>query len=163
MRPDFIAIRQSNDTCIEAYKIARPVLIYKITWGILCMTISGLVYIFLRIFLNRSEISGVYGRVVVTLLLGVGILLIIPSLDRIRAYRVVLKEVHDFGQSPYIWEVVFKIAAILTPISIDTWYILRFYTDKMATGWIVFPMVALFGLAISYLVNWVKEDTFNKE
>lgn len=157
-RPDYIALRQSGDTVKEAYRIARPVLIYKITLGLLVMTLSGFIYIILRIVLDRSEISGIYGRMIVAIAIGIGLLFIIPSIDRIKAYRVILNEVHSLNDNPDKYVVFFKIASILTPMSIGAWYILRFYTDKTATGWIVFPMAALFGCAVCYLIGWSKQE-----
>lgn len=158
LRPDYIALRQSSDTVVEAYAIARPVLIYKITMGLLIMVASGFIYIILRIALDRTEMSGIYGRMIVAVAIGIGLLFIIPSLDRIRAYRVILNEIHTVNGDTFNYVVFFKVASILTPMSIGAWYILRFYTDKRATGWIVFPVMALFGLAICYLIGWSKEE-----
>ena len=44
-RPDSIAIRDSEEIVRLAYTTARPVLIHKTTWSIICLAITPLVYI----------------------------------------------------------------------------------------------------------------------
>lgn len=157
-RPDYISLRQSGDVVNEAYIIARPILVFKITVATLVILTSGLVYIIVQIALDRSQMAGIYGKIIVCLFLGIGILIGFPSLDRIYSYRCVLNEVHSFMEDKVRVYTTLIGFSIVTPLSICTWYIFRFYTDKSDIAWIAFPMMALFGLAAVYLINWVRDD-----
>lgn len=156
--PDYIALRQSNDVVWEAYMIGRPILIFKITISLLITSLSGLIYIMLVVLTDRSEMAGIYGRIVVVILLGIAILIGLPCIDRIYTYRCVLREIHGFNGDNGNKYLIGIGISVLTPLSICGWYILRFFTEKSEIAWIVFPMTALFGLAIIYLISWIKQD-----
>ena len=51
-RPDSVALRDADETVGIAYSIARPVLIFKITCGLIMLTVSGLVYIMLMVLME---------------------------------------------------------------------------------------------------------------
>lgn len=155
-RPDYTALRQSHDTVKQAYIIGRPHLIFNITLAVLMLVASGFIYILLSIFLDRSMMSGVYGRITVAVFVALALYVALPSIDRIFVYREMLGEMHrsigsDFGE--YVLRIV---ASICIPLSISAWYVLRFFTDRSEIAWIVFPMVALFGFAIVYLIKYVR-------
>ena len=163
VRPDYIALRQSGDVVWEAYMIARPILIFKITLAGFFMTASGLMYIVLVILMDRAEMATVYGRIIVFLCIAAATMIGYPSIDRLYSYRCALREIHvaegDMVRKSHLGYGF----AILTPISICCWYIIRFYTAKFEIAWIVFPMMALFGLAIVYLSNWLLDDKGEEE
>ena len=156
-RPDDIALRQSHDTVKQAYGLARPILIWKITLSIAIMLAGGLAYILIVILMDRSGNAGIYGRVVVFVCMAIAIFVGLPCVDRIQAYRYMLNEIHLFsgkGNGAYYFAMV---ASVGVPASICAWFILRSFTEKRDIAWIVFPMVAVFGLAIAYLIGWTKD------
>lgn len=159
LEPDSIALRQSRQTVWEAYVIARPVLVYKITLGILSLLVSGLAYIIIMILLNRSFIATIYAKVAVCLLGALGVYLVVPSLDRIASYRRMLNETHyDVTMSAGVYRACMAVA-ILEPLTVFVWYFIRFYTGKNEIAWIVFPIIMLFATAIVYLMGWTKENS----
>jgi len=161
-RPDYVALRQSSDVVREAYKIARPILIFKITLAGMFTVLGGLIYILLVTLSGRSDMSGIYGRIVVCLCLAAAFTMGLPAWDRINAYRCALREIHVLADEDLRNYHLSLGLAILTPTSICAWYIMRFYTMKSEIAWIVFPMTALFGLAIVYLINWLLDFKENK-
>lgn len=156
--PDSIGIRQSSETVEEAYRIARPVLIYKITIACLALFVGGLAYIMLTIFLSRTVVAGVYGRIVVSLCCAFAIMYGGPAIDRIAAYRSALLQTHSLLSTKKNGYLAGMTIAACLPLSICAWYVLRFYTGKSTIAWIVFPMVALFGVAFVYLAGWAKNS-----
>lgn len=156
IKPDSVGVRQSYDVVKAAYDLARPLLVYKITVSLLIMVMSGLVYILLVIFLDRSMMSGVYGRIAVAICLAIAIYLALPCFDRILVYKEFIGENHGSPEALVRWSVFRHVLSFALPLSISSWYILRFYTDSSDIAWIVFPMVALFGLAAVYLILFTK-------
>jgi len=155
IKPDSIALRQSYDVVKTAYELARPQLIYKITCALLITFLSGLIYILLVIFLDRSMMSGVYGRIVVAICMALAIYIAYPCVDRLFAYRELLGEEYVSIKDEEKWKVCRYAISIALPGSISSWYILRFYTNSSDIAWIVFPMVALFAFAIVFLIMFV--------
>lgn len=156
--PDEIALRQSFDTVDAAYEIARPILIFKITASIVVMTLGGLAYIFLMILLEKSFMSGIYGKIAASSLFGVALLIGLPSFDRIKVYLEMMNVRHADRNSlrgifPYAIAV-----AIGLPVSIEGYYIMKCYAGKSDIAFIVFWMVALFALAFAYLSGFINKD-----
>ena len=156
-KPDYIALRQSEDVTEEAFMIARPVLIFKITLALFITFMSGLAYILLVILMDRAEMAGIYGRIIVCLALAAVFVIGFPAFDRIYAYRCVLRQLPGFLNDNGRYYLGLGIA-VLTPLSICGWYIMRFFTGKCDIAWIVFPMTALFGTAVVYLINWLSDE-----
>ena len=158
MTPDKDIMRDGRSFVRQAYILSRPLLIYRITVGILIMLLSGLVYIILIIALGRMSMAAVYGRIVVSVLTGIAGYVILPALDRIMAYRKALKEdglteSSEYRRNRYYLRMIVSVAL---PLSICVWYIIRFYSSNSDIGWMVFPLVALFGLAIYYLIGFAR-------
>lgn len=153
-RPDAIALRQSKETVYAAYYIARPILIHKVTVSLAIMFLSGLIYIIVVTVLKRAEIAGMYGRIIVCVAMAISVQYGLPSLDRIESYRSMTGErhvsVHD-SMKLYWYSIV---AAVGIPVSLCIWYILRYFSEQNSIAWIVFPIFALFGFAIAFLINW---------
>lgn len=155
--PDDIAINQSKETVEEAYGIARPVLVLKITMSIALMLLSGLIYIMLMIFMQKSFMAGIYGRIELFIIVGFSIMIGIPCIDRIMTYKEMLK-VRYCKKDDMTWLYPYiMVTGIGLPVSICVWYLLRCYWDKKETAWIVFPMTALFMLAFAYLSDFMKK------
>ena len=63
-RPDSIALRDGEEVVDMAYTTARPVLIYKITSGLVLMTAAGLVYIKLLSYMEDQGLANLYGKII---------------------------------------------------------------------------------------------------
>lgn len=155
MYPDEIALRQSYDTVWSAFDIAKPVLTLKISISAIMIFCSGLVYIFLLIFLEKSFMAGIYGRIGVCILSGAACIHGFPAIDRIMTYKAMLKERYDTKESmlrvyPYLIA-----GGVAIPFSVCLWYIIRFYTEKGNIAFIVFPMIMLFSAAFAYLSEYI--------
>jgi len=156
-KPDEVATRQSEDTVREAYRLARPLLIYKITGALAVMFTGGLLYILLVIGLDRAALAGIYGRIAVCFCLAIAAVVGLPSADRISAYRLILGERYcEKARLKKNFYLGICMAAGI-PFSLCAWYIIRFFTTRYEIGWIVFPMTALFLLALVFLINWTSE------
>ena len=157
-KPDSIAIRDAKDAVRLAYDTARPVLIFKITYSLVFLTVSGLVYITMLILMEDQYIGELYGRIACAVIAAACILIAYPCLDRISCYRALLGETHemyiDRGHSPasaYVF-------AFVVPVTICAWYVLRYYGARRDIAWIVFPASALLALAVTFLVSWNRQD-----
>ena len=64
-RPDSIAIRDSSEVVRLAYRTARPVLIYKITWWLVILAASPLVYIILVTAMDDQTLAPVYAKIII--------------------------------------------------------------------------------------------------
>lgn len=152
-RPDSVSLRDAQDVVRIAYTTARPVLIYKITYSLVLLTFSGLVYIILNIMMENSEMSVNYGRIAVCLIAAVFVLIAYPCIDRIGCYRDLLNETHRLYFDIKPDKALMYILSVAVPFSLFLWYVLRFYGTRQDISWIVFPLVALFGLAAAFLAN----------
>lgn len=155
-RPDSISIRDAKETVEIAYKTARSVLIYKITYSLVLLTVSGLVYIMLDILMDNKDLAGLYGRIVCCIISAVAVLIAYPCIDRIACYRALLGETHDLVYDIRPDTLLMYILSVATPLCICLWYVLRYYTDHTDTAWIVFPVTLLFTLAIPFLIGHAK-------
>ncbi len=155
-KPDSISIRDAYDTVRLAYDTARPVLIYKITYSLVFLTVSGIVYIILEIMMENVILAGLYGRIVCCIIAAISTLIAYPCIDRIACYRALLGETHELFIDRGVGKVFSYIVAFALPLSICLWYILRYFGPKGDIAWIVFPVVALFGLATGFLAEWNK-------
>ena len=157
-KPDSIAIRDAKDTVRLAYDTARPVLIFKITYSLVLLTVSGIVYIIIQIFTEDQNIGQLFGRIACAVIAAVCILAAYPSVDRISCYRALLGETHelyiDRGHNPLLAYVL----AFASPLTICVWYSLRYYGPRQDIAWIVFPASALICLAVAFLVSWNRQD-----
>lgn len=153
-RPDSTSIRDVYESVKLAYGTARPVLIYKITYSLIIMTCSGVVYIMLLTFMNDQALAGMYGRIVVCLVAAGATIISYPCIDRIGCYRALLGQTHylyyDIRPKKAFWYVL----SVALPASICLWYILRYYSPKSSVAWMTFPLTALFSLAVSFLIKW---------
>ena len=155
-RPDVIAMRDGNEIVRIAYTTARPVLIYRITYSMVICGVGGLVYITLLIFMNDTSLAGLYGRIACCILSAAAVLLAYPCIDRIACYRALLSETHELVTHERSGRMTMFTAAVVIPPTVCLWYILRYYGPRADIAWIVFPLVALFSMAIVFLSNWVK-------
>ena len=155
-RPDAIALRDGKEIVSIAYSTARPVLIYKITYSLIICGISGLVYITLLIIMKDAALAGLYGRICCCLAVAAAVLIAYPCVDRITCYRALLGETHDLITDDGADRTYMYTAALVIPPVICLWYILRYYGSRPDVAWIVFPVAALFSVAIAFLRNWVK-------
>ncbi len=157
-KPDSIAIRDASEAVRLAYDTARSVLIFKITYSLVFLTVSGLVYITLLILMEDGLMAGLYGRIACCVVSAACVLIAYPCIDRISCYRALLGETHelyiDNGRNPAFAYIL----AFALPISVGLWYSLRFYGPRGDIAWIVFPITALLALAVSFLANWSKQD-----
>ena len=153
-RPDQIAMRDAKEVVELAYNTARPVLIYKITYSLVLLTTSGIVYIILLMSIDNQFIAGLYGKIVCALVSALAVFIILPCVDRIACYRALLGQTHilSFDQHPDRASMFIVSAAV--PISICVWYVFRFYGEIFETAWITFPIALLFTLAVSFLIKW---------
>lgn len=153
-QPDRIAMREGEETVKLAYDTARPILIYKITYSLVIMGCSGLVYIMLLIIMDDTNLAGIYGRIVCCLSIAVAVLIAYPCIDRIGCYRALLGETHELftGKEPN--RALGYIVSFALPLSIFAWYSLRYYGPRTDIAWAVLPFTALFGLAFAFLANW---------
>lgn len=157
-RPDRISLRDGEEVIRFAYQTARPVLINKITYSLVIMTTSGLVYIILLIVMKDAALAGIYGRIICSIILAIVILIAYPCVDRIACYRALLNETHELYYDIKPNKTIMFVASIAIPLSICLWYILRYYGNNQKIAWIIFPVVALFGIAVSFLVNWSRDS-----
>ena len=156
-KPDSIAIREGEEAVRLAYSTARPVLIYRITLSAVILTVSGLVYIMLSIFMEDKALAEIYGRIVCSLFIAGTVIAAYPCLDRISCYRALLGETHELYIDEKQNRALMYIAAFAVPVSICIWYVMRYFLDRPDIAWIVFPVTALFGLAIAFLINWTAD------
>ena len=164
--PDSIAIRNSSDVVREAYYIARPVLIQKITlWTVILFT-TGLVYIMLMIFLEDPVMAQIYGKIIVCLGAGVFVSSVVPCIDRLYCYRMLLGEVFvrsDFTDEKSIKkrQAVGYVLSVVVPVTVCVWYLIRYYGVKRELAWVAFPFTALFTFAVIFLIEWKPEKAKN--
>ncbi len=156
-RPDKIALNDGQEIVRIAYDTARPVLIYKITYSLVIMSISGLVYITLMIFIDDISLARIYGRIVCCIFSAVAVLIAYPCIDRIACYRALLNETHILYYDIKPNKPLMYILSFTAPLVVCLWYALRYYVGDSATAWVVFPVAALFILAIAFLANWTAE------
>ncbi len=159
IKPDSIAIRDGEEVVRLAYITARPVLIFKITYSLVMPFAGGIVYIMLLIAMEDKALADLYGRIVCSLATAVAVIIAYPCFDRISCYRALLGETHEMFTDIRPDRAFMFIVSIALPLSICLWYILRFYGNSQDIAWIVFPLTALFGLAISFLINWVRKTS----
>ncbi len=157
-RPDSIALRDGREVVEIAYKTARPVLIYKITLCLVLLTVSGLVYIMLLTFMEARILAGLYGRIFCCLAGAAAVLIGYPCIDRIACYRALLGESHELSYDIRPNKVLGYMISVTVPVSICVWYVMRYFGDYSHIAWIVFPLVALFALAVVFLAGWTKEE-----
>lgn len=155
-RPDCIAVRDAKETVEIAYRTARAVLIYKITYSMVLLTAVGIVYIMLEIFMDNKDLAGLYGRIICCIISAAAVLIAYPCIDRIACYRALLGETHDLVYDIRPDTVLMYVLSVATPLCIYLWYVLRYYTDHADTAWIVFPVTLLFALAIPFLIGRAK-------
>ena len=155
-RPDSIAVRDAKETVEIAYRTARAVLIYKITYSMVLLTAGGIVYIMLEIFMDNKDLAGLYGRIICCIISAAAVLIAYPCIDRIACYRALLGETHDLVYDKRPDTVLMYVLSVATPLCIYLWYVLRYYTDHADTAWIVFPVTLLFALAIPFLIGRAK-------
>ena len=157
-RPDSMAIRDGKEVVRIAYSTARPVLIYKITYGLILMTFGGIVYIMLLSLMEDQILAGLYGRIICCIASAAAVLIAYPCIDRIACYRALLSETHELFFEEEDGAVRRFTAAFSVPLAICVWYIMRYFSTKQNIAWIVFPVTALFALAIVFLINIKKVD-----
>lgn len=155
-RPDAIAIRDGGEIVRTAYSLARPVLIYKITYSFVICGASGLVYIMLLSYMGDEALAGLYGRIICCVAVAVSVIIAYPSIDRIACYRALIGETHELYTDGGLNTALMYVLSVAVPLCVCLWYILRFYGDRPDIAWIVFPITALFALAITFLKNWAK-------
>ena len=162
-RPDSIAINDGKEIVDLAYKTARPVLIYRITYSMVIAACAVLVYIMLHVFMDDQDLAKLYGRIVVCVIVAIVVLLAYPCIDRIACYRALLGQTHELYFDPGENMVLKYILAFTVPMCISLWYVLCYYGNKPDTAWMVFPVTALFVLAISFLAGWTKMAEMRKK
>ncbi len=153
-RPDSIALRESSEIVREAYSTARPVLIYKITYSLVMVSLAGIVNIMLLIFMEDQALATIYGRIVSCLAVAFAVIIAYPCIDRISCYRALLNETHELYTDTPANTALMYIMSIAVPASICLWYGLRYYGTRPDIAWIVFPVTALFAFAFAFLRNW---------
>lgn len=157
-RPDRTAINDAKEIVRIAYDTARPVLIFKITYSLVMLTVSGVIYITLLIIMEDQVLANIYGRIVVCLICGVAILIAYPCIDRIACYRALLNETHVLYYDIRPNTALMYILSFSVPICVCVWYALRYYGSAQDIAWTVFPFTALFVLAIAFLVKWKGQE-----
>lgn len=162
-RPDRIAMREGQEAVKAAYDMARPILIYRITYSLVLVGASGLVYIMLLVFMEDTSLAGMYGRIVCVLALAAATLIAYPCIDRIGCYRALLGETHELVTDNRPNRAFYYIASFALPLSLCTWYVLRYYGPRTDIAWAVFPFVALFALAFTFLAGWTGRTGDNDE
>lgn len=153
-RPDSTSIRDMSEAVRLAYGTARPVLILKITYSLIIMTCSGVVYIMLLTFMEDQALAGMYGRIVCCLAVAGAVVIAYPCIDRIGCYRALLGQTHYLYYDIKPNKAIRYVLAVVLPASLCLWYLLRYYSPKDSVAWIVFPAAALFSLAASFLIKW---------
>lgn len=162
-RPDGIAMREGEEAVRLAYDTARPVLIYKITYSLVIVGASGIVYIILLMLMEDTNLAGIYGRIVCMLALAAATLIAYPCIDRIGCYRALLSETHELLTDKRPDRAFGFTVSFALPLSIFFWYWLRFFGPRSDLAWAVFPFSALFGLAVIFLAKWTVENAAKKE
>lgn len=152
-RPDSLAMRGGEEVVRIAYTTARPVLIYKITYCLVLLTLSGAVYIMLMSFMEDQILAGLYGRILCCIAGAAAVLIAYPCIDRIACYRALLGESHYLYYDAEPPAGAKYVAAITIPATICAWYVMRYFGTNQSIAWIVFPVVALFALAIAFLIR----------
>lgn len=161
--PDAIALRGSEDVVREAYFIARPVLIHKITLWCLVFPSAALVYIMLMIFMEDYVLAEIYGKIVLSLAAAIFTSSVIPCFDRIVCYRGLLNEIHvlsDISDEQYTKrkQVTGYILSIAVPAMMCVWFLMRHYSNYKSIAWIVLPIGALLAFAVIFLSGWVIQE-----
>lgn len=158
--PDSISTRQGEEVVREAYMVARPVLIQKITFSALGIPLSILVNIILRIYVNQYKLASTYGMIAILLATAVFLSVAFPCMDRINCYRALLNEIHVYvdlklnSKKKLAFRYIF---AVSIPITVCIWSLLRFYSHSQDIAWITFPISALISLAACFLTGWCME------
>lgn len=158
--PDTIATRSGEEVIREAYVIARPVLIQKITGALLVLPFSVLVYIMLINYVSDEALANVYGKIVVMLGLAVFVSTAFPCIDRINCYRKLLNEIHvpvNMDADNKKNTIIGYVFGIAVPVSVCIWSLMRFYSMNQSLAWVTFPIALLLVLAVSFLVGWTVE------
>lgn len=158
--PDFISTRQGEEVVREAYMIARPVLIQKITVALLGFPIGILVNIILRIYVNQYKLASIYGMIAILLATAVFISVALPCIDRINCYRALLNEIHVYvdlklnSKKKFAFGYIF---AVGVPLCVCIWGLLRFYSRSQDIAFITFPISLLLCLSACFLAGWCIE------
>ena len=155
-RPDNIALRDGEEVVDMAYTTARPVLIYKITSGLVLMTAAGLVYIILLSYMEDQGLANLYGKIICCISSAIATLTAYPCIDRISCYRALLGQTHELSVNAEPNRSLSYIAAFAVPVTVFVWYVLRYFGTQRDIAWIVFPVCILFALAFSFLADWTK-------
>ena len=159
-RPDNIALRDGEEVVDMAYTTARPVLIYKITSGLVLMTAAGLVYIILLSYMEDQGLANLYGKIICCIASAIATLTAYPCIDRISCYRALLGQTHELSVNAEPNRSLSYIAAFAVPVTVFVWYVLRYFGTQRDIAWIVFPVCILFALAFSFLADWTKAGRF---
>lgn len=152
-RPDNTALRDSEEIVTLAYDTARPVLIYKITYSLVIVAAAALVYIIFQILMEDQALAVIYGRIIVSLGTAAAVIIALPCIDRIACYRALLGQTHDLYYDRRPDRPLMYTLAVTIPLCILAWYLLRYFGPRGDIAWIVFPAVAIFALAVPFLVN----------
>lgn len=163
MLPDSIAVRSAQEVVREAYIIARPVLIQKITGALLVLPATGLVYIILIIFMDNRSLCDNYGKIMLFLGLAAIVSIAAPCVDRINCYRLLLNEIHIsyMRDTDNKKRMIFGyVIAGAVPLSILIWSLLRFYSTSQSIAWITFPITFLVAAAAFFLVGWCFDNPY---
>ncbi|MCR5672998.1 MAG: hypothetical protein K6F87_04720 [Lachnospiraceae bacterium] len=153
-RPDSIAINDGREIVKEAYSTARPVLIFKITCCLVVAASSVLVDIMLHVFMEDQTVADLYGKIIVCVIAAAAFLAAYPCIDRIACYRALLGETHELYFESRQNMALKYILSFAIPLCTCLWYVLRYYSKQQKIAWIVFPVAALFTLAIAFLANY---------
>ncbi len=157
-RPDRIAINDTFEIIRVAYDTARPVLIFKITYSLVIIAGSALVYIIFGILMEDQALASIYGRIVICLATAAAVMIAYPCIDRISCYRALLNETHELSYDTGFKMAPMYILSFAIPITVFAWYVVRYYSGAPWIAIVVFPVAALFSFAISYLSEWVSPE-----
>lgn len=141
--PDSKTVVASRQILGEAYDFAKRVLNIK---ALRCL-LAGLIGVFImlcsRIAIRNSDIGLLIGQGVMCVVLGIVLAIAIPVIDRIRIYRLMLYD-NNYGlkrsRSFYVGAMI---GAILTPVAVALWFILKYYLGVTDYPWVTFVIEAI--------------------
>ena len=106
--------------------------------------------------MDDQETAALYAKIVFCIFAAVAVLIAYPCIDRIACYRALRGETHELYFDTEENTALKYILSFTVPLCICLWYALRYYGKGRAPhiAWIVFPLTALFALAIAFLAGY---------
>ena len=154
--PDTIGIRQSHDIIDAAYDVAKPALIFRMTFALVLFMLGGALALVTVSIMGAGENSTYIGKAIFFVFLAGCALMFVPAFDRMNVYKMLLNEKHDI-MPRYSFAATGIAFSILMPASFCAYYLWRFFGNDRSIAWIVFPIAVIILGAVIVLADYVRE------